>query len=349
MIAVQSPEVCHPMTRQSMDAFLLHEKVQNRASENLQRRYRCAVYLLFDFLPADKVVTRPRLLSWRAGMEDRGYASVTIQNYVKYINRYLDFSGCSALRFHQGKAKDITGMTFGYLTAIAPTGEKNRDDIVWSFQCKCGQKTELPATRVLCGNTLSCGCLKTASLKAANKYYAGTSLTQSITETVKSTRSASGYTGVSPKNGKWLAYIRYKGVQYSLGCYSKLDDAVKARAKAKELVIADAQGLLNFYSALEKTFPQRPNKRTEPKKIFPSTNWTVHDTPASAAKRSDNQSGHTGVSFHRNKWDATICYRGVRYRLGQFETIEPAIAARESAEKLLKEDPERFVLEFSKK
>lgn len=346
MIAKQIAEIRHHMTPQTMASFLLHEKNSNNASENMQRRFKGAVKVLYDFLPDDKNVTKERLLEWRKAMESNGYASITILNYVKYINRYLDYVGCSVIRFNKGKAKDIAGMTFGYLTAIEPTGEKHRGDYVWLFECKCGNTVELPATRALLGNTLSCGCLKGEALKASRKYYDGTSIVQSMTEKVESTRSSSGYTGVSPKRDKWQAYITYKGVHYFLGSYFDINDAVKARARAKELVIADAQGLLDFYTELEKSFPQLPNRRTEPKKEFTSTEWTVNNTPASAAKRSNNTSGYPGVSIHHGKWDAEICFKGIRYRLGRFVDINEAITSRKAAEKILREDPQRFLDEY---
>lgn len=75
------------------------------------RRFKGTFKVIFDFLPDDKCITKARLAEWRKSMEDNGYASTTILNYVKYINRYLDFVGCSEIRFNKGKAKDITGMT----------------------------------------------------------------------------------------------------------------------------------------------------------------------------------------------------------------------------------------------
>ena len=347
MITREIAAISHRMTPELMSAFVQYE-TDKGASKNMIMRFKGAVKVLYDYLPEDKCITKELLLQWRKGMEDDGYASITILNYVKYINRYLDYVECSEIRFNKGKAKDITGMTFGYLTAIEPTGAKHRGDLVWTFQCKCGKTIELTATRVLLGNTLSCGCLKGAHFKTTNKYFEGTSLVQSMREQVESTRAISGYTGVSPKRDKWQAYIRYKGVHYSLGCYSDIQDAVKARARAKELVIADAQGLLDFYSELEKNFPQLPNKRTEPKKEFPSNGWTVNDAPMSAATRSDNRSGYTGVSPKRNKWEARICYRGVRYLLGSYDLMEEAVAVRKTAEKLLLEDPELFVKKYTK-
>ena len=339
--------IIHCITQDTIDAFIQYE-TEKGASENMIRRFKSTLKVICDFLPDDKCLTKERLLEWRKSMEESGYASVTILNYVKCINRYLDFVGCSAIRFNKGKAKDISGMTFGYLTAIEPTGTKNRTDRVWRFQCQCGKTVELPATRVLLGNTLSCGCLKVARLKATKKYLAGTSIAQSMTENVKSKNAVSGYTGVAPKRDKWQAYINYKGVRYNIGCYWDIEDAVKARARAKELVIADAQGLLDFYTEMEKTFPQLPHKRNVPKIEFDRSEWVVNSTPTSAAVRSDNSSGYTGVSRNKGKWTAHICYQRVRYLLGRFDSIEEAAAVRETAEQLLKEDPKRFAEEYEK-
>lgn len=345
MVTKQEAAISHCMTPEIMDAFVQYE-ANSGASENMVRRFKGTLKVIYGFLPKDKCITKERLLEWRRSMEESGYASITILNYVKYINRYLDFVGCSEIRFNRGKAKDITGMTFGYLTAIEPTGEKDRGDYIWLFECKCGNTVELPATRALLGNTLSCGCLKGEALKASRKYYDGTSIVQSMTEKVESTRSSSGYTGVSPKRDKWQAHITYKGIRYSLGSYFDINDAVKARARAKEIVIADAQGLLDFYAELEKNFPQLPNRRTEPKKKFTSTEWAVNNTPGSAAKRSNNTSGYPGVSIHHGKWDAEICFKGIRYRLGRFVDINEAITSRKAAEKILREDPQRFLDEY---
>lgn len=56
-----------------------------------------------------------------------------------------------------------------------------------------------------------------------------------------------------------------------------------------------------------------------------------------AAIRTDNTSGVTGVSPSSSglPWEATISDRGRRIRLGQYQTIEEAIAARQAAAKVL--------------
>lgn len=334
------------MTPKSVADFLIHEK-QKGASENTLRRVRCSINSLLDFLPSDKNLTKERLIEWRKNMQESGYVSATILNHVKYINRYLDFSGCSSIRFNRGRAKDITNMTFGYLTAIRPTGTKNRRDIVWLCQCKCGKIIELPATRLLIGNTLSCGCLHKEHFQRTNKYIDNTSLRQSLKEEINSETAVSGYTGVTPKRGKWQAYINYKGKRYSLGCYFDINDAVKARARAKELVIEDAIGLLNFYEEIHKLDPVIPSRDTEHTSELRNTEIKTNETHDFVAKRVDNTSGHTGVSYIKGHWEARICHKGFRYILGVCDTFEAAVAKRKQAEKMLKEDSKLFVTFYS--
>lgn len=54
--------------------------------------------------------------------------------------------------------------------------------------------------------------------------------------------------------------------------------------------------------------------------------------------RTDNTSGHTGVSPTKNgKWYAHIGMQGDRYHLGVYDTFEEAVRARECAKKILHE------------
>jgi hypothetical protein len=82
---------------------------------------------------------------------------------------------------------------------------------------------------------------------------------------------------------------------------------------------------------------------------FSQSEWVVNNTPTTAAKRSDNKTGYTGVNYCSGKWEAKIAYHGVRYTLGRFEELQQAITARQLAEADLKEDPEKFVSKYSKK
>lgn len=328
------------MSADNISAYIQNE-VKRGASENSIRNFKRVTSSLYDWLPDDKVITKDRLLAWRQSLKDHGYSQQTELNYVKGVNRYLDYMGLSEIRFNRGRSKDIAGIQFGYLTAVEPTGAKHRKDIVWRCICRCGREVEYPATRLLLGNVVSCGCLRGVHLKSTNKYIAGTSLRQSIEEQVHSTRAKSGYTGVTLKRGKWKAYIKYKGQNISLGCYTLLEDAVKARARGKELVMMDALGLLDFYQEIHKDDPELPN-RTKVRE----NNKTPKASPPAArilpAVRSNNTSGYPGVSRKRDKWAAKITFQKVTYQLGTFVRFEDAVAARQVAEQQLSNSPELF-------
>lgn len=328
------------MTSESVAAYIQHE-IDRGASKDSIRNFKRVTNSLFEWLPEDKTITKDRLLDWRQFLKDHGYTSQTELNYVKGINRYLDYIGCSAMRFNRGRAKDIAGKQFGYLTAVEPTGKKERKDYIWRCRCKCGKEVNYPATRLLTGNTVSCGCLRGEHFKQINKYIDGTSLRQALDEQVYSTRAASGYTGVTLKRDKWKAYIRYKGKIYSLGCYTELEDAVKARARGKELVQMDALGLLDFYEELHKDDPSPPD-RAKVREAHRAQKQPLSDPPILPARRSNNTSGYPGVLRKRNKWAAKITCQKVTYQLGSYETIEEAIAARQEAEAKLRENPNNF-------
>ena len=337
----------HQMTPGTMAAFI-EQQIQKGASENMIRRLKSTVKMVYEFLPEDKQLTRERLLEWRADLNEKGYAYQTVQNYVKWINLYLDYAGLSEIRFNRGKGKDISGMEFGFITAIEPTDKRDRKDIVWRCRCRCGTELELPATRLILNNTLSCGCIQRERIKRTNKFFGGTSLEKSLKDPVTSTRSMSGYVGVTRKRDKWQAYITYKRQRISLGVYDKLEDAVKARSRGKETVMEDAAELLVLYEELHKNDDVLPGRATEPPRTVEWEYKQINDQPMSTAIRRDNTSGYTGISFRKNKWEARICYNKIRYMLGLFDTQEQAVSARATAEEMLRNDPESFVEYYSK-
>lgn len=346
MAELNNEAVSHRMTPQQMADFIESEKNKG-ATANMLRRFKSAVESVYEFLAEDKLLSKELLLEWRAQLEAKGYAPLTIQNYVKYFNRFLDFAGYSDIRFNRGHRKNIQGMKFGFLTAIEPTDKRDRNDVVWICECRCGKRVELPATRLLTNNTLSCGCLMKEHMRRANKYIDSTSLLQSLDESVVSTRAESGYIGVSKKRGKWSAHITYKKRHYNLGTYSRLEDAVKARAQAKALVLDDAEEPLAKYAEIHSEEIPLPTKQTEPKH---HTSKSQPDSePAPVATRRDNTSGQTGVSFMKSKWEARICYGGLRYVLGRFDNVEDAIAIRKKADEELKNNPEDFEKVYSAK
>ncbi len=328
------------MTTNSVMAWLQKETNRGVSTCYLQD-YKRATRSLYEWLPDDKVITKGILFAWRQSLRDHGYAETSIRKYVKNINRYLEYIGASSIRFNRSE-QDITGKEIGYLTAIEPTGKKyTGGGIVWRCRCRCGKEVERPANKLLTSQTISCGCLRGEHLKAFGKFIDGTSLRQSIEEQVYSTRSQSGYTGVSRQGDKWRAQITYKGQTFSLGRYAKLDDAVKARARGKELVQMDAMGLLNIYEELHKDDPVRP-KLEQVKAMQKTAKPELPSKSEITATRIDNTSGYPGVFRKLDKWAAKITYQKITYRLGSYECLEDAVTVRKEAERMLKENAVGF-------
>ncbi len=310
------------LTEEDIEQYLA-DKMADGLKPTAAAKYRSHLQHLCKWLPEGAVLTRELLLEWRAEIENSDYSNFTIERYVTDINLYTKYRGRPDLNIKKTVAYNLKGKTFGYLTVIELTGKKSRKDLLWLCRCKCGKEIEVPAGLLARGNTTSCGCLNTEILQHHNRYEEGTELRQSMTERILNPNSASGYVGVQPKRDKWTAYINYKGVHYNLGTYSKLEDAVKARARAKEAVMEDAS---RIYEETDHLYGEAPHRPPRPKKEDKAPIEKYH------AKRNDNTSGYTGVKYEGKRWKAELSYNGTRYHLGLYDDFEQAVEIRKKAE-----------------
>jgi hypothetical protein len=62
------------------------------------------------------------------------------------------------IQFNGRKVLDLTGMKSGMLTATRPVGNQKKRGVVWECVCDCGDTTSLIASKILRGETKSCGC-----------------------------------------------------------------------------------------------------------------------------------------------------------------------------------------------
>ena len=334
---------CMIMDEGSIFSFIAEESNYLHSQGALDHRRR-DLLTFYRWLPDDKDITRERLAAWRQYLVEKGYTYNTQVNYVKSVNRYLRFMGKEDWCFSKGKGLDIKGKTFGYLTALEPTEKRYRRDVIWLCQCKCGNRAEVPATRLVSGNTLSCGCLKTDRLHTGNKYIDGTELRCVLDDRVPKPENPSGYLGVSPSRGRWLAQIKYKGQYYYLGRYATPEEAAKAYGRAKEQVQEDARVLEKEWDEIHADDPSLPHRSDiQPMEYRQNYATEQEPTPVPRAVRSNNTSGVPGVSRRRDNWAANITYQKVSYHLGDFSEKEDAISARKNAESLLLADPQRFV------
>ena len=58
------------------------------------------------------------------------------------------------------KYQDLTGLPFGYYTAIRQDGCDSKGVPYWLCRCRCGNEKRVRVYDLLRGHTLSCGCLK---------------------------------------------------------------------------------------------------------------------------------------------------------------------------------------------
>ena len=134
-------------------------------------------------------------------------------------------------------AEDISGQTFGCLTALTPVNPESKAGF-WHCRCQCGSETQVRYHALITGHTKSCGCLQKTAYRENLRLVDGTSVTilESTRRNPISTNS-SGHTGVyqNKKTGKWIAQLTFKRKTYYLGCYDALEEAVIARRRGEEM------------------------------------------------------------------------------------------------------------------
>lgn len=147
------------------------------------------------------------------------------------INRleHGDIKSCGCL-LHE--FIDITGNIYGNLKVVSYAGNKNRRSL-WNCLCECGKSCVVSYGDLESGNTQSCGCKKSDTMR--RMYIANTNVTKILNPKLRSTNT-SGVTGVSynKTRDRWEAEITFQGKRYRLGRYKGKEDAVKVRKEAEE-------------------------------------------------------------------------------------------------------------------
>lgn len=137
--------------------------------------------------------------------------------------------------------KDISGQRFGRLTALYPTLERDtKGSVKWNCRCDCGNDCLATEDVLVHGNVQSCGCKKEEVQQNVYKkvsLYDGTSYTLLKTRRKPRVDNKSGYKGITLRsNGKYRAYIGFKGKNYILGTYDTLQEALEVREYAETVL-----------------------------------------------------------------------------------------------------------------
>ena len=192
---------------------------------------------------------------------------------------------------------DLTGQKFGKLTAI----EKVNNEGYWKWQCECGKQKIIKADSVKSGRTRSCGCLNGKNqlvIPEGSKY---------------------GKLTVIKKVGRNKHnYIMYE-------CKCDCGNTVIVKGSSLHGGTTQSCGCVAT-EHIKKMQPIAANiGRYAGTKIGIISNNKLN---------SNNTSGIKGVYYvkSRNKWNASIGFRGKTIHLGQFKNKEDAIEARKKAE-----------------
>lgn len=140
------------------------------------------------------------------------------------------------------QALDLTGQTFGRLTAKYRDGSKY-GGALWVCECKCGNIVKVPAGDLVHGNTTSCGCAlldHTRSLKDYNEQrHTVDGVFVPLLRQKTQHNNKTGVKGVSIRKGKngrvrYIANITVRGKRIYLGIFPTIEQAAKARREAEE-------------------------------------------------------------------------------------------------------------------
>lgn len=128
--------------------------------------------------------------------------------------------------------KNTVGQRFGKLVVLEELGAGRV-----LCKCDCGKTKDINKGHMLNGDITSCGCVMAQSAnKAKAPYLVNHTYIANIRSGKPSKRSTSGFKGVywSKSKKKWQAGITCQGVNYELGYFDNINDAIAARLEAEE-------------------------------------------------------------------------------------------------------------------
>lgn len=145
------------------------------------------------------------------------------------------------------KSADIAGQKFHRLTALQPTGERNKKgNVIWLCRCDCGKEVEYSYNELMYSSVQSCGCQKKekdAQLSEHLTHVGGTSINL-IKSNKLPVNNTTGNKGVYLVKGKYQARIVFQKKPYYLGNYSNIKAAIEARKEAEEVLF---KGTAEYY------------------------------------------------------------------------------------------------------
>lgn len=138
------------------------------------------------------------------------------------------------------KPKTLLGLRFGRLVPLKATKERDyKGSIYWLCRCDCGKEVKVSEDQLVHGGYTSCGCRKKEindGLKDSLTFVDGTCV-EWLRARKHRNDNTSGAQGVARRSdGRYVAYIGFKGTRYYLGVYKEYEEAVQIRGEAEKFL-----------------------------------------------------------------------------------------------------------------
>lgn len=156
------------------------------------------------------------------------------------------------------KLKNLTGQTFGRLTAISPTSRRDgKGSVYWKCRCVCGREAEVTEDCLTSGSTISCGCRRREIRE--NIHQTLTFVDGTCIDYLRSRKSRSdnksGFRGVFRVGDRYRVNIGFQNKRYYLGTYRDYNEAVHVRMEAEKEVHEKYVALYDWWHLQAKQNP----------------------------------------------------------------------------------------------
>lgn len=211
---------------------------------------------------------------------------------------------------------------YGLLTTIKVVGKTTNRNLIWECVCDCGNKINVPTASLTTGNTKSCGCLHSMSMKE---------LGQNKRKLNKYDLSKSFGIGYTSKNEPFYFDLEDHDLIKNFTWSYNDQGYVFSIPFGKQIRMHNVIMGSNDLDDIDHINGIRHDNRKQnlrPCKHFQNI--------INSKTYSNNTSGRKGVYWDktRNKWMAIITVNKQTINLGRFDNFKDAVLARENAEKI---------------
>lgn len=195
------------------------------------------------------------------------------------------------------KLCDLTGKRFGMLTVLH-RAQKDYPRVYWTCRCDCGNMIDVAANNLTRGHNVSCGC------RRVNPYLGKKFGKLTVLEKTNET---------AMRGGRRVPLWR---------CRCDCGNTVLVQMDSLTSGTTRSCGCLS------------EEKIEKMRKAAGYVGGTQLSRITNIKQTSTNSSGIVGVYYDKqtNKWASRLTFRGKRYYLGRYDSLEKAVAARKKAE-----------------